>query len=202
MPSECLLSSDLCSLLIIFFSYRAVVTPLLGHVSLPFSPQKTLMIGDRLDTDILFGKEAGFGTLCVLSGNSSLSLVASADEEMAPDYVATTVSVLQTVAWENDKTETLILNNINFENNSLFDQLSRRKLSFVSFTQSHTVLLIRVRLASCIVCYQVPASLHNGYQEPLPYHLHGSTVLWNPVQWCCAIVDAVTHRHSLYLDVR
>ena len=33
-------------------------------------PSKTVMIGDRLDTDIDFGNQGGIETLCVLTGNS------------------------------------------------------------------------------------------------------------------------------------
>ena len=35
-----------------------------------FDPERTLMIGDRLNTDIEFGKSGGLGTLLVMTGMS------------------------------------------------------------------------------------------------------------------------------------
>jgi 4-nitrophenyl phosphatase len=36
-----------------------------------FDPKKTLMVGDNLETDILFGQNSGIETLLVMTGASS-----------------------------------------------------------------------------------------------------------------------------------
>jgi 4-nitrophenyl phosphatase len=71
------------------------------------------MVGDRLDTDILFGKNGGIATLLVLTGeltcfedlqNSTLRVGVSTEEDIntkgiVPDYVTRSVgdlSVLKT----------------------------------------------------------------------------------------------------------
>lgn len=66
-------------------------------------PPRTLMIGDRCNTDILFGKRCGFKTLLVLSGANSLEEVnewnKSSDpeiNELVPDYYAKGINSLKT----------------------------------------------------------------------------------------------------------
>jgi 4-nitrophenyl phosphatase len=47
---------------------------------------RTIMVGDRLDTDILFGNKGGCKTLCVLTGVTTQSDLESTD--IIPTYVA------------------------------------------------------------------------------------------------------------------
>ncbi|XP_022244300.1 glycerol-3-phosphate phosphatase-like [Limulus polyphemus] len=56
-------------------------------------PSKAIMIGDRLNTDILLGKTTGLRTLLVLTGISDLNEVERCsnsdcenDQKMVPDY--------------------------------------------------------------------------------------------------------------------
>ncbi|XP_074590261.1 phosphoglycolate phosphatase 2-like [Curcuma longa] len=49
------------------------------------------MVGDQLDTDILFGQNAGCKTLLVLSGVTSLSDLQHPTNEIHPDYYASNV---------------------------------------------------------------------------------------------------------------
>lgn len=61
------------------------------RVSAKLPQGRTLMVGDRLDTDIAFGKSGGVGTLLVLSGIASTADVTPAN---APDYVLNSVADL------------------------------------------------------------------------------------------------------------
>ncbi|HVX30765.1 MAG TPA: HAD hydrolase-like protein, partial [Nitrolancea sp.] len=56
-----------------------------GAALLGTAPAETVMLGDRLDTDILAGKRAGFITLLVLTGVSTLEELESS--EVQPDVV-------------------------------------------------------------------------------------------------------------------
>ncbi|MCL7046819.1 hypothetical protein MKW94_021375 [Papaver nudicaule] len=59
---------------------------------LQIDTSKMCMVGDRLDTDILFGKNAGCKTLLVLSGVTSLSDLQDPSNNIKPDYYASKVA--------------------------------------------------------------------------------------------------------------
>ncbi|MBA0824903.1 hypothetical protein Goarm_021538 [Gossypium armourianum] len=50
------------------------------------------MVGDRLDTDILFGQNGGCKTLLVLSGVTSLSMLQSPSNSIQPDFYTNKIS--------------------------------------------------------------------------------------------------------------
>ncbi|WVZ86217.1 hypothetical protein U9M48_033036 [Paspalum notatum var. saurae] len=50
------------------------------------------MVGDRLDTDILFGQNGGCKTLLVLSGVTSLETLQSPDNSIQPDFYTNQIS--------------------------------------------------------------------------------------------------------------
>lgn len=61
-------------------------------------PTKTMMIGDRLNTDIQFGYNCGFKTLCILTGITTEKILEEAisegKPEFIPDYVSDDLSIL------------------------------------------------------------------------------------------------------------
>ena len=64
-------------------------------------PERTLMIGDRADTDIVFGKNAGLTTLMVGTGTNSMADIRSwetSDDatlgKLIPDYYANSLSTI------------------------------------------------------------------------------------------------------------
>jgi 4-nitrophenyl phosphatase len=56
--------------------------------------EETLIIGDRLDTDILVGRKAGVHTALVLTGVTTEEEARNAPEEMKPDWIIRTLAEL------------------------------------------------------------------------------------------------------------
>lgn len=52
-----------------------------------FKPDDCLMVGDRIDSDILFGNRYGAHTLLVLTGISTREEAEKSDGELKPDYI-------------------------------------------------------------------------------------------------------------------
>ena len=50
------------------------------------------MVGDRLDTDILFGKHGGFKTCLVESGCHQMEDIMNAEKHKQPDYIISSVA--------------------------------------------------------------------------------------------------------------
>ena len=59
-----------------------------------FSKEQTVVIGDRLYTDIASGNNAGVTTVCVLSGEVNLTDVNNASGAEVPDFVFNSVKDL------------------------------------------------------------------------------------------------------------
>lgn len=58
------------------------------------SPQEAVLVGDRLDTDVLVGKRVGLHTVLVLTGVTDADSLRSASEEMLPERVIRTLAEL------------------------------------------------------------------------------------------------------------
>jgi phosphoglycolate/pyridoxal phosphate phosphatase family enzyme len=58
------------------------------------NPSKTCMIGDRIDSDLYFGKNSGFKTCIVLSGVTDLEMLQELDPEKKPDFYANSIASL------------------------------------------------------------------------------------------------------------
>ncbi|XP_060184324.1 phosphoglycolate phosphatase 1A, chloroplastic-like [Lycium barbarum] len=69
-------------------------TFMMDYVANEFNIQKSqiCMVGDRLDTDILFGQNGGCKTLLVLSGVTSLSMLQDPKNSIQPDFYANKIS--------------------------------------------------------------------------------------------------------------
>lgn len=67
------------------------------HERFKIDPKRTLMVGDRLDTDILFGNRNSIDTLLVLTGVNTLADVMkaeiSAHVELIPRFFAQSIRV-------------------------------------------------------------------------------------------------------------
>ena len=57
-------------------------------------PARTCMVGDRLDTDIEFGHNAGFATLMVESGTMKAEAAHAATGAKRPDFIAPSIATL------------------------------------------------------------------------------------------------------------
>ncbi|KAL0575796.1 hypothetical protein V5O48_006174 [Marasmius crinis-equi] len=63
-----------------------------------FDPKRTIMVGDRLNTDILFGQAGGVSTLLVLSGITLASEISGPNPSpIVPDYVTSSIADLAVV---------------------------------------------------------------------------------------------------------
>jgi len=60
-----------------------------------FDPKRTIMVGDRLNTDILFGKSGGLATLLVMTGITSEENLTEPDQSIIPDYVTASIGDLR-----------------------------------------------------------------------------------------------------------
>ncbi|KAI0293656.1 HAD-like domain-containing protein [Multifurca ochricompacta] len=61
-----------------------------------FDPKRTIMVGDRLNTDIEFGKSGGLATLLVLTGiTSEEELTGPNPSTIVPDYVTASIGDLR-----------------------------------------------------------------------------------------------------------
>lgn len=63
--------------------------------SLNFNLEKTIMVGDRLSTDIKWGKTSGISTLLVLTGVSKEADVKHPDNEVHPDFIINSLGDLR-----------------------------------------------------------------------------------------------------------
>ncbi|KAF8314500.1 2-phosphoglycolate phosphatase [Clavulina sp. PMI_390] len=65
-----------------------------------FDPARTIMIGDRLDTDILFGQQGGVSTLLVLTGVTKVSEISGEKPPIVPDFVLKSIGDLVALTGE------------------------------------------------------------------------------------------------------
>lgn len=58
------------------------------------NPERTLFVGDRLDTDIAFAVNGGIRSLLVLTGISKLNEINNIDSKINPNYYTNTIADL------------------------------------------------------------------------------------------------------------
>ncbi|KAJ7056859.1 HAD-like domain-containing protein [Mycena amicta] len=64
-----------------------------------YDPKRTIMVGDRLNTDILFGQNGGLATLLVLTGITSEAEITGPNaSSIIPDYVTSSIGDLRSVS--------------------------------------------------------------------------------------------------------
>ncbi|KAF8337033.1 2-phosphoglycolate phosphatase [Cantharellus anzutake] len=69
-----------------------------------FDPQRTIMVGDRLDTDILFGIRGGVSTLLVLTGVTTESdITGPGASPITPDFVTQSLGDLVALIGEENR---------------------------------------------------------------------------------------------------
>ncbi|KAK4047988.1 hypothetical protein OIV83_005022 [Microbotryomycetes sp. JL201] len=64
------------------------------HRALQFDPARTVFVGDRLETDVMFGKRAGLSTLLVWTGQSKRHDLVGLPADQLPLYTAESVGSL------------------------------------------------------------------------------------------------------------
>jgi HAD superfamily hydrolase (TIGR01450 family) len=68
------------------------------------APERTMMIGDRLATDIAMGRNAGMNTALVLTGDSTLADATDLSPKQRPHYVLETLDQLIPLSiWERER---------------------------------------------------------------------------------------------------
>ncbi|KAH6877369.1 p-nitrophenyl phosphatase [Coprinopsis sp. MPI-PUGE-AT-0042] len=104
IKAKCVLNKFCSTILPYPYSYLAAILVLTTHSSfligrVNFDPKRTIMVGDRLNTDILFGKNGGLATLLVLTGITKLDdITGPTASPIVPDFVTDALGDLRAAA--------------------------------------------------------------------------------------------------------